>query len=63
MPKLREPVREVEHGGAKLAFGAIERGVDNLLAQIFPEAFNQVQIGRIGRQEHLANGLIGQPGP
>ena len=46
-----------------MALGAVEGGVNNLLAQVLPEAFNQVQVGRIGGQKHLINRLIGQPGP
>ncbi len=32
MAKLGEPVKEVKHGRAERTFGAIEGGVDNLLA-------------------------------
>jgi hypothetical protein len=63
LPKLGEPVKKVQDSGAKLALGAVEAGVDNLLAQVFPEALKQVQIGRIGQQKHLADGLVGQPRP
>ena len=62
-PKLGEPGKEVKHGRAKLSLGAVKSGVDNLLAQVFPEALDQVQVGRIRRQKHLANGLVGQPSP
>ena len=63
MPKLGEPVEEVEHSSSKLAFGAVEGGVNDLLAQVFPEALNQVQIRRVRRQKHLADGFIRQPLP
>ena len=60
--KLVESVKEIEDGGFKLALGAVKRGVDDFLAQKPPEAFNQVQVGRIRRQEDLHEALIGQPG-
>ena len=63
MPKLGEPVGKNEHSGAKLVFGAVKRGADNLLAQILPVALNQVHIGRAGLQKYLAGGLVGQSGP
>ena len=44
LAKLGESVKEIENGRFELALGAVERGVDNLLAQGFPEALNQVQI-------------------
>ena len=53
MPKLGEPVKEIQDGRFELALGAKERRVDNLLAQKLPPALNQVQVGRIGRQEDL----------
>ena len=63
LPKLRKSVKEVEDGRAELAFGAVKSGVDNLLAQVLPEALHQVQVGRIRGQKYLANGLVGQPSP
>ena len=41
--KLGELVEEVEHGGAKSAFGAVESDVDNLMPQVFSEVLNQIQ--------------------
>jgi hypothetical protein len=51
LPKLREPVEEVEDGRFELALGAVKGGVDNFLAQKLPQALNQVQIGRIRGQK------------
>lgn len=60
--KLVESVKEIEDGGFTLAFGAVKGGVDDFLAQKLPAAFNQVQVGRIRRQEDLHEALIDQPG-
>jgi hypothetical protein len=63
LAKLGKSVEEVEDGRAELALGTVEGGVNNLLAQVFPEALNQVQVGRIWGQKHLANRLVGlRPG-
>ena len=45
LAKLGESVKEIEHGGFELAFGAVKGGVDNFLAQEFLQPFNQVQVG------------------
>ena len=60
-PKLVEPVKEIEDGRFELAFGAEEGGVDDFLAQELPQALNQIQVGGIGRQKDLHQGLINQP--
>ena len=48
MAKLGESVKEIEDGGFELAYGAVKGGVDDFLAQEFPEPLYQVQVGRIG---------------
>ena len=42
--KLRKSVKKIENGREELIFGAVEGGVDNLLAQILSETLHQVQI-------------------
>ena len=44
LAKLGESVKEIEDGGFELAFGAVKGGIDNLLAQEFPEPLHQVQV-------------------
>jgi hypothetical protein len=44
VPKRVEPEEKAEHGLAKRALGAVEAGVDNLLAQKIPQPLNKVQI-------------------
>ena len=38
LAKLGESVKEIEHGGFELAFGAVKSGIDDFLAQEFPES-------------------------
>ena len=63
MAKLGKAVEEVGDGCAELVFGAVESGVDNLLARALSKALHQVSVGRIREQKHLANGLVGRPCP
>ena len=44
LAKLEESIKEIGNRRFELALGAVERGVDSLLAQEFSEALNQVQI-------------------
>ena len=42
--KRRKSVKEGADGRAELALGALEGGVDILLAQVLPKALHQVQV-------------------
>ena len=61
LAKLGESIEEIKGGGFELAIDAVKSGVDNFLAQELQQALNQVQVGRIRRQKHLDQALIGQP--
>ena len=49
LSKLGEPVKKVRDGRLERALDAVEGGIDNLLAQVLPEALNQVQ--RVNQRE------------
>ena len=61
MAKLGESVKEIEDGRFKRALGAVKGGINDFLAQKFPQTLDEVQIGRVRGQEDLHKGFIGQP--
>ncbi len=48
----RNVFKELDDSLSEFFFFSIEAGVDDFLPQEFPQPFNQIQIGGVGRQEN-----------
>ena len=48
----RNVFKELDDSLSEFFFFSIEAGVDDFLSQEFPQPFNQIQIGGVGRQEN-----------